>query len=82
LLSASDSEIEIRDATLRMEESFTLRAGRLGSTILPGAPALGKLLPQSLANIEEVKQRSRGTLNAQGRSSQGWVIHEVVHWKV
>jgi hypothetical protein len=82
LLSASDSEVAIRDATLRMEESFSLRAGRLGSTILPGAPALAKLFPHWLFNIEERKWRSRGTLNAEGRVSQGWVIHEVVHWKV
>jgi len=81
LLSASDSEVEIRDATLRMEASFTLRAGRLGATILPGAPALGRLFPRSLFNVEEEKWRSRGRLNAQGRLSEGWVIHEVVHWK-
>ena len=80
-LSVSDSEVAMRHATLRMEESFPLRAGRLGSTILPGAPALGKLLPRSLANIEEHKWRSRGILNAESGSSKGWVIHEVVHWK-
>jgi hypothetical protein len=80
-LSVSDSEVAMRDATLRMEESFPLRAGRLGSTILPGAPALRKMLPRSLANIEEYKWRSRGILNAQGHSGNGWAIHEVVHWK-
>lgn len=82
LLSVSDSEIAIRDATLCMEESLTLRAGRLGATVLPGAPALGRLLPRSLADIEEEKWRSRGTLSAPGYKSKGWVIHEVVHWKV
>jgi len=81
-LAVSDSEIVLRDATLRMEESLPLRAGRLGSTILPGAPALGKLLPHSLFNIEERKWRSRGILNAHDRESKGWVIHEVVHWKL
>jgi hypothetical protein len=80
-LSVTDSEVALRGATLRMEESFPLRAGRLGSTILPGAPALRKMLPRSLADIEEHKWRSRGTLNAQGHSSNGWAIHEVVHWK-
>jgi hypothetical protein len=81
-LSVSDSDVVIPSATLRMEESFPLRAGRLGATVLPGAPALGKLLPRSLRNIEEHKWRSRGKLNAQDGSSHGWVIHEVVHWKL
>jgi len=81
-LTATDSAIEIHDATLKMEESFSLRAGRLGSTILPEVPALRKLLPHSLFNIEEQKWRSRGVLNARDRSSRGWVIHEVVHWKL
>jgi hypothetical protein len=81
-LSVSDSELAIPGATLRMDESFALRAGRLGSTVLPGAPALAKLLPHSLFNIEEQKWRSRGILNARDRSSHGWVIHEVVHWKL
>ena len=81
ILSVSDSEVAMAGATLRMEESFSLRSGRLGDTILPGAPALGKMLPRSLSNIEEHKWRSRGILNAQDRTSKGWGIHEVVHWK-
>jgi hypothetical protein len=81
-LEVSDSEVAIPGATLRMEESFSLRAGRLGSTVLPGAPALGKLLPRSLCDIEEQKWRSRGTLEEPGLISRGWVIHEVVHWKL
>jgi hypothetical protein len=79
-LLVSDSEIAIAGGTLRMEESFPLRAGRLGATVIPGAPALGKLLPRRLRNIEEQKWRSRGVWNAQEGSSRGWVIHEVVHW--
>jgi hypothetical protein len=81
-LSVSDTEIAIPGATLRMEEGFSLRAGRLGATVLPGAPALGKLLPRSLRSIEEQKWRSRGIWKEQDRSSHGWVIHEVVHWKL
>lgn len=81
-LSVSDSEIAIPGGTLRMEESFPLRAGRLGATVIPGAPALGKLLPSSLRNIEERKWRSCGIWKEQDRSSHGWVIHEVVHWKL
>jgi hypothetical protein len=81
-LKVSDSEIVIPGAALRMDESLTLRAGRVGSTVLPGAPALRKILPHSLFNIEEQKWRSRGVLNAEDRISKGWVIHEVVHWKL
>jgi len=81
-LAVSDSEIAIHGATLRMEESFPLRAGQLGSTVIPGAPALGKLLPRSMRNIEEQKWRSRGRLVTQDRSSSGWVIHEVVNWEL
>jgi len=82
LLAISDTEASIPHVRLRMDESQPLRAGRFGSTILSRAPALRRLLPPSLANIEEVKQLSRGKLNAEGRVSQGWVIHEVVDWKV
>jgi hypothetical protein len=80
-LSVSDGEVVLADATLRMGESLPLRAGRLGTTVLPGAPALAKLLPGSLFNIEEHKWRSRGILNTPERVSRGWAIHEVVHWK-
>ncbi len=82
IVAASDSEVALSNGVLRMEESFPLRAGRLGSTVLPGAPALRKLLPSSLANIEERKWRSRGVLEIDGRQSRGWVIHEVVHWNL
>jgi hypothetical protein len=80
--SVSDSEVAVCGATLRMDESLSLRAGRVEQTILPEAPTLGKLLPHSLFNIEERKWRSRGILNAQDRSSSGWAIHEVVDWKI
>jgi len=82
LLSVTETEVELSDAILRMEPGLSLRAGRVGSTILPGAPALGRLLPHSLFNIEEQKWRSRGSLRAGEHESHGWVIHEVVHWKV
>jgi hypothetical protein len=82
VLSVSDSEVDVGGGKLRMEESFSLRAGRVGSTVLTGAPALGKLLPQSVFNIEEQKWRSRGIFTTNDRSSKGWVIHEVVDWRV
>jgi hypothetical protein len=81
-LLVTDAEVAIPGATLRMEESFPLRAGRLGATVIPGTPTLGKLLPRSLRNIEEQKWRSRGRLDTKDGSSCGWVIHEVVHWKL
>jgi hypothetical protein len=80
--SILDSEVSFGPATLQMNEPLSLRSGRLGSTILPGAPALAKLLPNSLFNIEETKWRSRGILNTPDHQSRGWVIHEVVHWNL
>jgi hypothetical protein len=80
-LTVSESEVAVDGATLRIEAGMPLRSGRLGSTILPGAPAIAKLLPLSIFNVEEYKWRSRGELAAPDRTSRGWVIHEVVHWK-
>lgn len=82
LQSVSDTELLLDGAMLRMEEGLPLRAGRLVSTILPGVPALKKLLPRSLFNIEEHKWRSRGVLDTEHGQSHGWVIHEVVHWNL
>jgi hypothetical protein len=81
-LSVSDTEVVTRDSTLSMDESVTVRAGRLGTTILPQARALARLLPRSLFEIDEQKWRSRGILKTHDRSSRGWVIHEVVHWNI
>ena len=67
---------------LRMEEPLALLAGRLGSTILPAAPALSRIFPRSLFNVEEKKWRSRGILETPDRQSHGWVIHETVDWKL
>ena len=81
-LTVSESEVTVDGAVLRIEASLPLRSGRLGSTILPGAPAIAKLLPLSIFNVEEHKWRSRGELVTEDRTSRGWVIHEVVHWKI
>lgn len=81
LLTVSEVEVAIPDATLRIESGVPLRSGRLGSTILPDAPMLGKLFPRSVFNVEERKWRSRGRLSTGDRSSEGWVIHEVVRWE-
>jgi hypothetical protein len=81
-LTVSETAVAVDGTTLRIEAGLPLRSGRLGSTILPGAPAIAKLLPLSIFNVEEHKWRSRGELAAQDRTSGGWVIHEVVHWKI
>lgn len=78
----TESVVETSTATLRIDPGLTLRSGRLGETILPGIPAAAALLPRSLASIEECKWRSWAELIADGRSSYGWAIHEVVDWKV
>jgi hypothetical protein len=79
-LAISDSEVTVGDATLRLADSLTLRAGTLGATVFPGAGLLGKLLPASLRNIDERKGRSRATLATPAGESSGWAIHEVVLW--
>jgi hypothetical protein len=78
--SISATEVAWRGGKLRMEEPLTLRTGRLGSTILPAAPALSKICPRSLFNVEEKKWRSRGILETPDHQSRGWVIHETVDW--
>jgi len=81
LLAATDAEVAVPAATLRIEAGLPLRGGRLGSTILPDVPAIGKLFPHSVFNVEEHKWRSRGVLSTRDHSSTGWVIHEVVNWE-
>ena len=81
-LTVSETEVAVAGATLRIEAGLPMRSGRLGSTILPGAPAIAKLLPLAVFDVEEHKYRSRGELTAQDRISTGWVIHEVVHWEI
>ena len=79
-ITVSDSEVATDDSTLRLADTFTLRAGTLGSTVLPGAGLLARLLPSSLRNIDERKWRSRATLATPKGESAGWAIHEVVLW--
>jgi len=76
----SDTEVALGFTTLRLSEPLSLREGRLASTILPGAPALARIFPRSIFNVEERKWRSRGTLDGASHRSQGWVIHEDVEW--
>jgi len=81
LRSVRESELAMDGAALHMERSVTLREGRLGDTILPGAPALARLFPRSLFSVAEGKWLSHGRLERVGGGSTGYAIHEVVHWK-
>ena len=78
--SIATTEVVWGGGKLRMEEPLALRAGRLGATVLPAAPALSRVFPHSLFNVEEKKWRSRGVLETPGHQSRGWVIHETVDW--
>jgi hypothetical protein len=78
----SESEFAADGATLRMQDATPIRTGRLRETILPGVPALGKIFPHSIFNIEERKWRSRGVLDAGDHRAEGWVIHEEVRWNL
>jgi hypothetical protein len=78
----SDTQVVAGDAALQIAPGISLRAGRLGSTILPSASGLRKLFPRSLFNVDEQKSLSPGTLTLSGRKSAGWVIHEVVQWEL
>jgi hypothetical protein len=82
LSSASDREVIADDAVLQMASGSSLRSGRLGATILPGALGLRRLFPRRLFGIDEQKSLSLGTLTIAGQSSTGWVIHEVVKWQL
>jgi hypothetical protein len=82
LLTATESEVSVEGANLYIGAGMPLRTGPLNQTILPGAPALAKLFPNSVFNIRERKWRSRGTLTTPNGASEGWVIHEVVDWEL
>jgi hypothetical protein len=80
--SISTTEVAWRGGKLRIEEPLALRAGRLGSTVLPAASALSRIFPKYLFNVEEKKWRSRGILETPDHHSRGWVIHETVDWNI
>ena len=82
LRSASESQVAVDRAALEIAPGDSLRSGQLNSTVLRGAPRLARLFPASLFNIREQKWKSRGTLVTPGYASHGWVIHEVVDWKL
>jgi len=82
LRSVSHERVVAGDAVLDIAHGISLRGGRLGSTILPGASGLRKLFPRSLFGIEEEKNLGRGTLTLSEQMNKGWVIHEAVKWEL
>lgn len=80
LTEAKERAVQAERASLDLHDSLPIRTGKLGATVLPFAPQLRRLLPRSLASIDERKWLSRGTLTCGDQISHGWVIHEVVHW--
>lgn len=80
LRSVTQERVVAGDAVLDIARGVSLRAGRLGSTILPGASGLRKLFPRRLFSIDEEKNLALGTLRLSEQTYKGWVIHEVVKW--
>lgn len=67
---------------LQFSDSLVLREGPLISTALSGIPGIRDLFPAKILNTYECKWRSKGTLIKPNRkTSQGWIIHEVVKWE-
>jgi len=70
LRSVTHERVVAGDAVLDIAPGISLRAGRLGSTILPGASGLRKLFPRSLFNIDEEKTWDREHLRSRNRSTK------------
>ncbi len=81
LAEIDDTRVATDSADVTFHSSQTLREGPLGTTVLRRVPMIRKLLPQAILQLDEHKFRSRGNLKTSNRSSSGWAIHEVVHWK-
>jgi hypothetical protein len=69
------------DWSLELHDGAMLRDGPLVETALPSLPGARLLLPRSLLGARESKWVAQGTLEACGRASSGWAIHEVVKWR-
>jgi hypothetical protein len=82
LRSVTRERVVAGDVVLDIAPRVSLRSGRLGSTILPGAPGLQRLFPRRLFGIEEEKYLGLGRLMVSEQENEGWVIHEGVKWEV
>ena len=80
--SLEDCKIELASReSLTMSNSIVLREGPLGSTALASIPGVENTFPGRLLRVNECKWRSRARLaHADGRTSDGWAIHERVVW--
>lgn len=80
--SITDTEVMLTQPTnhLELDRGLVLRQGRLGDTVFPGLSRLARLLPRSMASVNECKWRSRGVLHSSDARSVGFAIHEVVKW--
>jgi hypothetical protein len=68
-------------AVLSYQESFPLRAGALGDTVLAALPRVRSLLPARILQLRESKWCSLATLRIPpDREIRGWAIHECVEW--
>jgi hypothetical protein len=77
--AAGEGEISAAGGRVRLTltEPTPLRGGALGAGPLR---RLASILPRTFLSVDERKWRSRGRLAADGRTVDGWVIHEVVTW--
>ena len=67
--------------TVELDDHFTLREGKIGSTAVASLSALTSISPLRFLQIHEHKWRSRGVLRKNGTVlGRGWAIHEVVRF--
>ena len=78
----SGESIETQDGLkIELENHFTLRKGKIGSSALGSLMALTSIAPLKLLKVHEHRLRSRGTLKKNGSVlDRGWAIHEVVRF--
>jgi hypothetical protein len=68
------------DGRLTFAKGTILREGKLGSVALAAIPRVRKLVPRQILEVREAKWRRRAHLSVNGRTSNGWAIHEIVSW--
>jgi len=77
-----DHQVQFDGGHVDMMDSFVLREGKLGPTVLNAIPGIHRITPASMLAAHETKWRSKGVLHMTGLvPTQGWVIHEVVTFR-
>ncbi|HEY9007567.1 hypothetical protein [Ohtaekwangia sp.] len=67
---------------LQLSDAHTLRKGTVTTTVFARFPALAKLFPKSILQLQENKWLSAGTLyRGKHVMATGQAIHEIVQWK-